>query len=58
MPINKTTKMTVKGPVKMPGWHSWRHQTSEAQTAARQQYIETHATARAKIARRTKAVTA
>lgn len=51
MPINKTTQMTANGPAKMPGWFSWRHQTSEACDNARQAYFDTHATARARFAR-------
>lgn len=55
MPINKTTTMSNSGPAKMPGWFSWRHQTDAEHRAARQFYIDTHATARARIARRNKA---
>lgn len=41
---------------KMPGWFSWRHQTRDAHDAARQQYVTTHATARARVARRERRV--
>jgi len=50
-----TEKQTVMGPrgiQKRPGWFSWRHQTADAHVAAVEQYIATHATARARIARR------
>jgi hypothetical protein len=37
---------------KMPGWFSWRHRTRDEHDRAREQYIATHATARARIARK------
>lgn len=50
--MDKVTEMTAGGAKKMSGWYSWRHQTRDEQDAARQEYIDTHATARARIARR------
>lgn len=39
-------------PRKKAGWYSWRHPTRKEQDEARERYIATHATARARIARR------
>jgi hypothetical protein len=39
-------------PIKKAGWHSWRHPTREAQDEARERYLATHATARARLARK------
>lgn len=39
---NKVTTMGPSGPEKMKGWHSWRHQTADAQTAAREAYQTAH----------------
>jgi hypothetical protein len=49
---NKTTIMTASGPQKTPGWFSWRHRTRNEHDRAREQYVATHATARARIARK------
>ena len=38
----KTVVMTDRGPQKMPGWHSWRHQTRDAQDQARAAYQAKH----------------
>lgn len=51
--MTSKTIVMVGGTIKkMPGWFSWRHRTREAHDAAREAYIATHATARARIARR------
>jgi len=38
----KTFHMGSRGIEKMPGWHSWRHQTAGAQDAAREEYTSLH----------------
>lgn len=47
-----SSKDTQHGGARPVGWYSRRNQTGEAQTAAKADYIATHATARARIARR------
>lgn len=52
MSIAKTVHIDERGiPQKMQGWHSWRHQTREAQDAAREKYLSLHGPS----ARRTRA---
>jgi hypothetical protein len=49
---SKTLTMTASGPKKMDGWFSWRHRTREVHDRSREEYVETHATARARRSRK------